>query len=122
MNRAIPALLVALGTAMPPAYAQQTDSTLNDTQLRGRQMFSQSCGVCHLPPTLNAKTYGPMLNKTTAAGNDAAMRVIIEHGTERMPAFKHYLQGADIDAIIAYVRTLPVQAPSSASASTGDMQ
>jgi mono/diheme cytochrome c family protein len=62
-----------------------------------------------------------MLNRMTAAGNDAAMRVIIEHGTERMPAFKYYLQPSDIDAIIAYVKTVPVQATAPVATSKGDM-
>jgi mono/diheme cytochrome c family protein len=107
MKRSIPALLVVLGTATSFAYAQQPGSDLNETQAHGRQVFAQSCGVCHLAPTLGAKTYGPLLNKATAAGNDAAMRVIIANGTERMPAFKYYLKPAEIDAIITYVRTVP---------------
>jgi len=36
------------------------------------------------------------------------MRAIITNGTERMPAFKHYLKPAEIDAIVAYMRTVPV--------------
>ena len=90
------------------ASAQQDASPLNDTQLRGRQLLAQSCGVCHLPPALGAKTYGPPLNKGTTAGNDDVMRAVILSGTPRMPAFKYHLQPADVDAIIAYVRTVPV--------------
>ena len=36
------------------------------------------------------------------------MREYILNGTPRMPSFKAYLKPADIDAIIAYVRTVPV--------------
>jgi mono/diheme cytochrome c family protein len=40
------------------------------------------------------------------------MRRIILEGTPRMPAFKYSLQPAEIDAIVAYVRTLaPPAAP-----------
>ena len=35
------------------------------------------------------------------------MRNIILEGTTRMPAFKYYLQSNQIDAIIAYLRTVP---------------
>jgi len=35
------------------------------------------------------------------------VRIIIENGSERMPAFKHYLKPAEVDAIIAYIRTMP---------------
>jgi mono/diheme cytochrome c family protein len=38
------------------------------------------------------------------------MREYIENGTPRMPAFKHYLKTSEIDAIIAYVRTVPAAA------------
>ena len=88
------------------AYAQDGALT-SEAQLRGRQLLAQSCGICHLPPSLGAKTYGPALNKASTAGNDDLMRAFIVNGTPRMPAFKHYLQPAEIDAIIAYVRTVP---------------
>jgi mono/diheme cytochrome c family protein len=44
------------------------------------------------------------------------MREFVENGTPRMPAFKHYLKPAEIDAIISYVRTVPVQAAPAANA------
>ena len=90
------------------AFAQQPRDGLTDQQRRGRQVMSQSCGVCHLPPARNARTYGPSLSKATSGGDDAKMRQSILEGTPRMPAFKYFLQPPDVDAIIAYVRTLPV--------------
>ena len=106
--------LILLAAAAPPALAQ---GDLNETQLRGRQIFAQSCGVCHLQPSLGVKTFGPTLNKTAAAGNDDAMRAFIVNGTDRMPAFKYYLKPDEIDAIIAYVRTVP--APGAPSRNLG---
>jgi mono/diheme cytochrome c family protein len=76
----------------------------------GRQVFAQSCGVCHLPPSLGAKTYGPALNKEAGGGDDDVMREFITNGTPRMPAFKFYLKPDQIEAIISYMRTVPVQA------------
>jgi mono/diheme cytochrome c family protein len=108
MKRSALALLLLLAASTPAAYAQQARSDLNETQLLGRQILAQSCGICHLQPSLNAKTYGPPLNKASAAGNDEAMRALIVNGTDRMPAFKYYLNPAEINAIIAYVRTVPV--------------
>jgi mono/diheme cytochrome c family protein len=90
------------------ASAQQAGATLTDTQLHGRQLFAQSCGICHLPPESGAKTFGPPLNKAAGGGDDDIMREYILNGTPRMPSFKAYLKPADIDAIIAYVRTVPV--------------
>src|SRR5882757_5450617 len=106
MKHGVSTLLLALAAAAPVAYAQPSD--LTETQLVGRQVFAQSCGICHLQPSLGVKTYGPMLNKAATAGNDEVMRAFIVNGTDRMPAFKYYLKPAEIDAIIAYVRTVPV--------------
>ncbi len=116
MTHRVSALIVLFALAAP-AGAQQGD--LTDVQLRGRQVFAQSCGVCHLQPSLGVKTYGPPLNKTSAAGSDAAMRAFIANGTDRMPAFKYYLKPAEIDAIIAYVRTVPAPAAPSQSSGKG---
>src|SRR5271165_1671819 len=100
-------LLLALGQS---ATAQQPADNLNDQQKLGRQVFAQSCGVCHLPPSMGAKTYGPALNKEAGGGDDDVMREFITNGTPRMPAFKHYLKPNEIEAIISYVRTVPVSA------------
>jgi mono/diheme cytochrome c family protein len=105
MIRTASALVVLLlGSAT--AFAQ--GDGLNDKQRHGRQLLAQSCGVCHLPPSLNAKTYGPPLNKQAGGGDDDIMREYINNGTPRMPAFKYYLKPDEIDNIIAYVRTVPV--------------
>jgi mono/diheme cytochrome c family protein len=103
MKYGVSTLLFALAAA---AHAQQ--GALDETQLLGRQVFAQSCGICHLQPSLGVKTFGPSLNKATAAGNDEVMRAFIVNGTDRMPAFKYYLKPAEIDAIIAYVKTVPL--------------
>ena len=104
------ALLLLLAASAPAAYAQQSGGSLNETQLLGRQILAQSCGICHLSPSRNAKTYGPPLNKAAASGSDELMRAFIVNGSDRMPSFRHYLKPAEIDAVIAYVRTVPAPA------------
>ena len=107
------ALLLVLFAALPQdALAQPAGAHdgLSDTQTLGRQVFAQSCGVCHLPPAINARTFGPLLSKDTAGGNDEVIRGVISDGTPRMPAFKHYLKGPEIDAIIAYLKAVPATA------------
>ena len=116
MGHRVSELLVLLAAAAFPAAAH-AQAGLNDTQLRGRQIFAQSCGVCHLQPSFGVKTYGPMLNRAATAGNDEMMRAFIVNGTDRMPAFKYYLKPDEVDAIIAYVRTVP--APDAPSRNTG---
>jgi mono/diheme cytochrome c family protein len=49
-------------------------------------------------------------SKDTAGGNDEVIRGVISDGTPRMPAFKHYLKGPEIDAIIAYLKAVPATA------------
>ena len=104
----VPALLAsAVCVVSSGAFAQQ----LTEQQTTGRQVFAQSCGVCHLPPVMNARTYGPALSKQTAAGNADILRAIIGEGGPRMPAFKHYLERPQMDAIIAYLSTVNPPTP-----------
>jgi mono/diheme cytochrome c family protein len=105
--------LFVLAASATGAAAQQD---LSEQQKMGRQVFAQSCGVCHLPPSLGAKTYGPPLNKEAGGGDDDVMREFITNGTPRMPAFKYYLKQDQIEAIISYMRTVPVQAAVTAPA------
>jgi mono/diheme cytochrome c family protein len=93
------------------ASAAPAADGLTETEQSGRQIFAQSCGVCHLPPAINARTYGPALSKETASGNDEVIRGLISDGTPRMPAFKYYLERPQIDAVIAYLKTVPAPAP-----------
>jgi mono/diheme cytochrome c family protein len=106
--------LCVLAISSSAAFAQADN--LTDQQRMGRQVFAQSCGVCHLPPALNARTYGPPLNKDAGGGDPDVVREFIENGTPRMPAWKYYLKPPQIDAIISYLKTVPVQAAAAAPA------
>ena len=108
-------VVVFLVLASPVARAGQGGDGLNEQQRLGRRVFAQSCGVCHLRPSLNVRTYGPLLSKAAAGGDEGRMRNIILEGTTRMPAFKYYLQNDQVDAIIAYVRTIPAPAAAAAA-------
>ena len=82
--------------------------TLNEQQLRGRSLFSQSCLVCHvkLQITSSAK-YGPDLSRDALGGQEAVMREVITNGTPNMPGFKYTYSPEQIADIAAYVKTLP---------------
>ena len=107
-------LLLLTGCALY-GFAPQAGDGLNDQQRLGRQILAQSCGVCHLPPARNTKTYGPVLNKNAGGGDDGVIREYILDGTPRMPGFKYFLQPAEIDAIIAYLKTVPMPEPAPAA-------
>ena len=117
---ALPVLCALTMLAAPAAQAQQAglneQQTLNAQQTQGRQLFAQSCGICHLHPVRGSATYGPPLSRAATAGNDDVMRALIVEGSERMPAFKYYLKPNEIDAIIAYLRTVPAPATSAQNA------
>src|SRR5690242_21296170 len=101
---------VALALAASPAFAQSLDAT----QRQGQHLFNQSCRVCHAKPQLNSAQFGPALSKDSASGNPKAMHEVIANGTPRMPGFKYHFKPEQIDAIVAYLQTVP---PNSATPS-----
>jgi mono/diheme cytochrome c family protein len=92
--------------ALPAGASAQ--SGLNEQQRLGQTLFTQSCGVCHLKPQITANTFGPTLSKESAGGSEDVMRATITNGTPRMPGFKLLFEPAQINAIVAYLKTVPV--------------
>jgi mono/diheme cytochrome c family protein len=101
------AVLAAL--AVTGASAQQPP--LDDTQRLGQSLFVQSCGVCHLKPQLTSVQFAPVLSRESLGGQEDVMRQVIANGTPRMPGFKYHFKPEQIDAIVAYLQTVP-NAPS----------
>jgi mono/diheme cytochrome c family protein len=91
--------------------ASAAEEHLTDQQQLGRRLFEQSCAVCHTRPTLTAGTYGPELSKESSAGREEVIREDISNGTQRMPGFKYNFTPAQIDAIVAYLKTVPMSPP-----------
>jgi len=91
--------------ALPAGASAQ--GGLNEQQRLGQTLFTQSCGVCHLKPQITANTFGPTLSKESAGGSEDVMRATITNGTPRMPGFKLLFEPAQIDAIVAYLKTVP---------------
>ena len=114
---AVASAFILAGFVAPALAQQQANPQLTPTQTEGRNNFAKSCSICHLPPQFNAQTYGPRLNQTSLGGNEQVMRQVISDGTPRMPAFKHMYKPAEIDAIIAYIKTVPAPAPAAQPAS-----
>jgi mono/diheme cytochrome c family protein len=105
-------------------YARDTllGSALNQTgAVPGKVAYSLTCGRCHgVDGNGNVKADKffnvtiPRLSSAEVQGkSDAELKEIVSHGTSVMPpveidesGFRHRLPPQDVDAVIAYVRTL----------------
>ena len=76
-------------------------------ELEGLRHFNQSCRVCHAKPQLSSPQYAPVLSRVSLGGNDEALRAFIANGSPKMPGFRYHFKPAEIDAIVAYLKTLP---------------
>src|SRR5258707_5506579 len=103
--------LLALGPQVVWAQPAATQASPNDKGLLGMRLFNQSCRVCHTKPQLSSPLYGPALSRQSLGGQDDVMRDVIGNGTPRMPGFKHHFEPPQIDAIVAYLKTIPAPAP-----------
>jgi mono/diheme cytochrome c family protein len=114
MNRSAAALLLLLLAAWPHvAFAQE--AALNDKERAGQALFAQHCVVCHFRTQITSPgQWGPPLSKATLGGDESLIREYITDGTPRMPAFKYNFRPEQIEAIAAFVKTLPVPAPAPA--------
>jgi mono/diheme cytochrome c family protein len=99
--------IVALGVTIAAASAQPAAAPLDEKQLLGMRLFNQSCRVCHAKPQLTSPLYGPELSQSSAGGQETVMRDVISNGTPRMPGFKYHFEPAQIEAIVAYLKTIP---------------
>jgi mono/diheme cytochrome c family protein len=111
MSRRAWMLSLAL-VSWPVAAPAQPASGGSDQVLLGMRLFNQSCRVCHTKPQLVSPQYAPVLSMSTLGGKTDTMRDVIGNGTPRMPGFKYHFKPAEIDAIVAYIKTIP--APSDA--------
>lgn len=119
MKRSLALFLVplAVAAAVPYIASAQTNSQLTPAQARGREIITQNCNICHLPQSYGSQqTYGPLLNRASANGDDALMKTVIENGLVKMPGWKYTLNASQINDVIAYIKTLPVPPPPPAAA------
>jgi len=82
---------------------------LSENEQIGRAIFQQRCAYCHDgvgQPTY--RTMGDWIGGETvqAVGVDA-MKAFINTGTVRMPGFQYALDSKQMDALIAFIKTIP---------------
>lgn len=108
MNAA-PQAQVPAPTAVPGFYAGLDKDAL--AVKRGEATFFRDCSFCHLPRIRKAgplASPGPglsgLLKDADKAREDRARQYIMT-GSDRMPGWRHSLKPAEIDDVIAYLRT-----------------
>lgn len=92
--------------ASATAAAAQDGATADQVKL-GERLANQSCVVCHFSPQITSGTYAPALSKDSLGGKADVMHEVIANGTPRMPGFKYQFKPQQIDAIVAYIKTIP---------------
>ena len=108
-------LTFAAGLQAAAAQPFPAADDLTPQQTRGRNLFNQSCMVCHVKLQITSPAkYGPDLSKDALSGQESLMREVISNGTPNMPGFKYHFERDQIDAIVAYLKVLPGPARSTA--------
>jgi mono/diheme cytochrome c family protein len=105
------ALLVLTLPQWACAQPVETGAPLNEAQKLGQRLFYQSCVVCHTKPQITSGQYGPVLSKDSLGGQEDVMREFIGTGTSRMPGFRFQFEPSQINAIVAYLKTVPAPNP-----------
>ena len=107
-------VLVCAAALLAAALLAPDSTTAATRAASGQQVFAASCAQCHAANT-TATQIGPGLmglykrKKMPATGkpvSDANVRAQIVNGGGGMPAFGGTLSAADINAVIAYLKTL----------------
>jgi mono/diheme cytochrome c family protein len=105
-------VLFAAGIQLAAAQPFPAADTLSPQQILGRNLFNQSCMVCHVKLQITSPAkYGPDLSQKALGGQEAVMREVISNGTPNMPGFRYHFEPAQIDAIVSYLKALPAPAP-----------
>lgn len=78
----------------------------------GKNIFTSKCSICHGPDGSGKTSMGKALNiadlhsATVQKMADGDLKNVITNGKNKMPAFKGKLTDAQIDDVIAYIRSL----------------
>jgi mono/diheme cytochrome c family protein len=100
--------MLAAGVQAAAAQPFPAADALTPQQVQGRNLFNQSCMVCHVKLQITSPAkYGPDLSKEALGGQEAVMREVISNGTPNMPGFRYHFEPDQIDAIVAYLKALP---------------
>lgn len=106
------AFLVSLGCQ---AERRKSDAELglSPTQAMGRRVFDANCARCHEPYSSRG-LHGPSLHNvykrqylpSGIPANDDRITEVIVRGRAKMPAFGNTIPDVQIEALLAYLKTL----------------
>ncbi len=99
-------IAIALPILASATAAAAQDGAAADQVKLGERLANQSCVVCHFSPQITSGTYAPALSKDSLGGKADVMHEVIANGTPRMPGFKYQFKPQQIDAIVAYIKTI----------------
>jgi mono/diheme cytochrome c family protein len=119
MKRSVPALLARSSLVLTVLLTISHAAAAQDAEQQhklGLRLFNQSCRVCHTKPQVVSPQYAPVLSMNTLGGKADVIREVISNGTPRMPGFKYDLKPIEIDAIVAYIKSIPAPAETPATA------
>jgi mono/diheme cytochrome c family protein len=100
-------IAIALPILVTATAASAQDGSSADQVKLGERLVNQSCVVCHFAPQITSGSYAPALSKDSLGGKAEIMHEVIANGTPRMPGFKYQFKPPQIDAIVAYIKTIP---------------
>ena len=80
---------------------------LTETELKGRGLFAQRCANCHGG---TAQRPGPQLwRQTVERLGESSILEKVRKGSAMMPGFEYSVQPAQIDQIVAFLKTVASQ-------------
>ena len=92
--------------------ATQAASASAGPAQRGEAWFYQRCSLCHMGRIVKDDVYqpmGPLLNGVLMGASpdrEKAVRAQIQRGSPRMPGFEYTFTPAELEELIAYMKTL----------------
>ena len=106
------ALLAVSGCSVEPRKSD-AELGLDPTQAFGRRVFDANCARCHEPYSKSG-LHGPSLRNlykkqfmpSGQPANDDRIGEVILRGRAKMPAFGGALSQGQVDALLAYLKTL----------------
>ena len=105
MKRTLAVLTLCILIAAPSAFAGGSGSD-------GAAIYKAKCAMCHGPDGAGQTTMGKNMklrdlrSADVQKQTDAELLKWIADGKGKMPAYKGKLTPADIDALVAFIRTL----------------